>query len=59
MKENRVPDLFIEKLLLDELPKRKKEELLKDPKVQRRVAELKAANQRILEEYPPGEIAQR
>ena len=35
-----------------------KEELLKDPKVQRRIAELKAANQRILEEYPPGEIAQ-
>ena len=35
-----------------------KEDLLKDPKVQRRVAELKAANQRILEEYPPGEIAQ-
>jgi hypothetical protein len=57
MKENRIPDLFIEKLLLDELPKRKKEELLKDPKVQRRITELKAANQKILEEYPPGEMA--
>ncbi len=58
MKENRIPDFFIEKLLLDELPKRRQEELLKDPQVQRRVAELKAANQRILEEYPPGEMAQ-
>ena len=58
MKENRIPDLFIEKLLLDELPKHKKEELLKDPQVQRRVAELKAANQRILEVYPAGEMAQ-
>lgn len=57
MKENGIPDLFIEKLLLDELPKRRKEELLKDPKVQRRITELKAANQKILEEYPPGEMA--
>jgi hypothetical protein len=57
MKENRIPDLFIEKLLLDELPKRKKEELLKDPMVQRRITELKAANQKILDEYPPGEMA--
>lgn len=57
MKENRIPDLFIEKLLLDELPKREKEELLKDPRVQHRIAELKASNQKILEEYPPGEMA--
>jgi hypothetical protein len=57
MKENRIPDLFIEKLLLDELPEHEKEELLKDPKVQRRIVELKAENQRILEEYPPGEMA--
>ncbi len=58
MKDKTIPDLFIEQLLLDELPKHKKEELLKDPKVQRRIADLKAANQKILEEYPPGEMAQ-
>ena len=45
MKEHRkVPDLYIEKLILDELPKHEKEQLLKDPQVRRRVAELQAEN---------------
>ncbi|UCF97031.1 MAG: hypothetical protein JSV89_17920 [Spirochaetaceae bacterium] len=58
MKDNGIPDLFIEKLLLDELPKGMKEQLLKDPSVQRRLDELKAENRRILEEYPPEAMAE-
>jgi hypothetical protein len=57
MKKNGVPDLFIEKLLLDELPQIEKERLLADPAVRRRLDELKAENQRILAEYPPAEMA--
>lgn len=57
MKDNGIPDLFIEKLLLGELPQGTKERLLKDPDVQRRLEELKAENRRILEEYPPEEMA--
>ena len=57
MKDNGIPDLFIEKLLLDELPQSMKERLLKDPSVRRRLGELKAENRRILEEYPPEEMA--
>ena len=58
MKDNGVPDLFIEKLLLDELPRRTKERLLKDPSVQRRLEELKAENRSILETYPPEAVAE-
>ena len=57
MKDSGIPDLFIEKLLLGELPQGTKERLLKDPDVQRRLEELKAENRRILEEYPPEEMA--
>ena len=57
MKDKGIPDLFIEKLLLDELPQSEKERLLMDPSVQRRLEELKAENRRILEEYPPEEMA--
>jgi hypothetical protein len=57
MKDNGIPDLFIEKLLLDELPQDMKERLLEDPAVRRRLEEMKAENRRILEEYPPQEMA--
>jgi hypothetical protein len=57
MSENRVPDLLIEKLLLDELPQTDKERLLADPEVRRRLQELEAENRRILAEYPPAEMA--
>ncbi len=57
MKENGVPDLYIEKLLLDELPQEMKERLLQDPAVRRRLEELKSENRRILEEYPPEQMA--
>jgi hypothetical protein len=57
MKDNRVPDLYIEKLLLDELPQDMKERLLEDPAVRSRLEELKAENRRILEEYPPEQMA--
>ena len=57
MKDNGIPDLFIEKLLLDELPQDMKERLLKDPSVRHRLEELKAENRRILAEYPPEEMA--
>jgi hypothetical protein len=56
MKDNRVPDLYIEQLLLDELPEQKKRQLLENPEVRRRLEELKAENRRILEEYPPEEM---
>jgi len=56
MKDNGIPDLFIEKLLLDELPQSTKERLLKDPTVQRRLEELKEENRKILEDYPPEEM---
>ncbi len=52
-----VPGLYIEKLLLHELPPGEEEKLLKDPEVRRRVAELEASNRRILAEYPPGAMA--
>jgi hypothetical protein len=59
MKEHgKIPELYIEKLLLDELPPDEKEQLLKDPEVRRRVAELEASNRRILAEYPPEAMAQ-
>jgi hypothetical protein len=57
MKENGVPDLYIEKLLLDELSQEMKERLLQDPAVRRRLEELKSENRRILEEYPPEQMA--
>ena len=57
MKDKGIPDLFIEKLLLDELPRSMKERLLQDPSVRRRLEELKADNRRILEEHPPEEMA--
>ena len=57
MKDKGIPDLFIEKLLLDELPRGMKERLLEDPSVRRRLEELKADNRRILEEHPPEEMA--
>jgi hypothetical protein len=57
MKDHGIPDLFIEKLLLDELPQQMKERLLQDPAVRRRLEELKAENRQILEEYPPEEMA--
>jgi len=57
MKDNGIPDLFIEKLLLDELPRDMKERLLRDPSVRRRLDELKAENRKILEEYPPEQMA--
>ncbi len=58
MKEHgKIPELYIEKLLLDALPAGEKEQLLKDPEVRRRVAELEASNRRILAEYPPEAMA--
>ncbi len=57
MKEKGIPDLFIEKLLLDELPRSMKERLLEDPYVRHRLEELKADNRRTLEEHPPEEMA--
>ena len=57
MKDKGIPDLFIEKLLLDELPQDVKQRLLQDPAVRRRLEELKAENRRILDEYPPEEMA--
>ena len=57
MKDDGIPDLFIEKLLLDELPGDMKERLLRDPSVRRRLDELKAENRKILEEYPPEQMA--
>ena len=57
MKDRRVPDLYIEKLLLDELPEAQKRQLLSDPDVVRRLERLRAENRRILEQYPPEQMA--
>lgn len=57
MKDNGIPDLLIEKLLLDELPRDMKERLLADPSVRRRLDALKADNREILEDYPPEQMA--
>jgi hypothetical protein len=63
MRNDGIPDLFIEKLLLDELPPEQKARLLRDPSVrsrlQERLEELEADNRRILEQYPAELMAER
>lgn len=55
----RVPDLFVEQLLLGELPAGRRRELEADPEVRRRAAELEASNARILAQYPAEDMARR
>ena len=57
MNDNGIPDLIIEKLLLDELPRDMKERLLSDPSVRRRLDALEAENRKILADYPPEQMA--
>jgi hypothetical protein len=57
--DDRVPELLIEQLLLDELPPRRKARLLRSPYVRQRLEELQASNRTILVEYPVQEMAQR
>ena len=57
MKDRGVADLYIEKLLLDELPEAQKRQLLGDLEVVRRLEQLRAENRRILEQYPPEQMA--
>jgi hypothetical protein len=59
MKNNRVPDILVEQLLLGELPEARRAELLADPAVQARLQELQASNREILERYPPEVYGQR
>jgi len=53
----RVPDLYVEQLLLGELPEARRRELEADPELRRRLAELRDSNRRILEQYPPADMA--
>jgi hypothetical protein len=55
----RVPDLYVEQLLLDELPEGRRRQLAADPQVRRRLEELKASNRKIMTEYPAAEMARR
>ncbi len=60
--ENKTPDLIIEQLLLGELPKdysdSKKQTLLNDPYIIKRMEELKQSNKKILETYPSNIITE-
>ena len=55
--KRKIPEILIEQLLLDELPKgisaRKKEDLLKDPYVAKRLKEIKKSNKEILTQFSP------
>ncbi len=55
----RIPDLYIEKLLLGELDDEKRRELEADPEVKRRTAELEASNRQILDQYDPDTMARQ
>jgi hypothetical protein len=55
----RIPDLYIEKLLLGELDDDKRRELESDPEVKRRVSELEASNQQVLKQYDPATMARQ
>lgn len=59
MDKRQVPDLLIEKLLLDELSEGQKRRLLADPEVLRRVRELERSNREILAAYPPEAMSRR
>jgi hypothetical protein len=60
--EDKIPDLIIEKLLLDELPddfsESKKQALLENPYVIKRMEELKRSNEEILNTYPAGKTVE-
>lgn len=55
----RVPDLYVEQLLLDELPEQRKRRLAADPEVHRRLGELEASNREIAARYPAAEMVRR
>jgi hypothetical protein len=59
MEKRKVPDLFIEKIVLGELPEAQKRRLMEDPDVVRRVRELERSNEEILSAYPPDEMSRR
>ncbi len=53
MQTNNIPDIFYEKLILDELPPRRREELLKAENTGKKITRLKESNAVILGKYPP------
>lgn len=59
--ENKVPDILIEQLILDELPdnfsENKKQTLLRNPYVIKRMEELKKSNEEIIKTYPVHKIS--
>ncbi|TFH06046.1 MAG: hypothetical protein E4H09_00975 [Spirochaetales bacterium] len=59
MEQTRIPDIYIEQYLLDELPEAKRREVEDSPGFQERLAVLKRSNQEILAEYPPAQMAIR
>lgn len=61
MKENRIPDLILEKYHLGELPARAMKEveriLKEDPALRERLVQLRASNDEIIAKYSPAEMA--
>ena len=58
MKNDRIPELYLEQALLDELPEEKRD-LLEGKKAAARLDELKASNREILMKYDPAGMAER
>ena len=57
MNERKVPQLYIEQMLLNELPRERELEINQDDEVQKRLTLLKDSNEQILAAYPPATIA--
>lgn len=62
MKTDRIPDIYIEQYLLDELPDNLRKEMedliLKDPELNSRIAVMKKSNEEILSAYPAKSMAE-
>lgn len=56
MKNDKIPELYLEQALLDELPEEKKR-LMKTGEVAARLEELEASNREILKKYDPADMA--
>lgn len=57
MDKRKVPQLYIEQMLLNELPRERELEMSQDEDVQNRLTLLKDSNEQILAAYPPATIA--
>ena len=58
MKEQKIPELYLEQFLLDELPEEKKEALSGYGGLDSVLEALQSSNEEILEDYPPNQVAE-